>query len=197
MKTKRLDHEIICEIVEPGSRVLDLGCGSGGLLVKLRQEKNIKGQGIDLDESAIFQCVERGLSVFHLDFDTGLSSFPDCSFEYVILNQSLQETLHVEYVLREALRVGKRVIAGFPNFAHMRARFQLFFRGRTPVTNALPHFWYNTPNLHFLTISDFEEYALQRGIVVLVRYYFSGSSRVRFCPNLFAMDAIFVITQTQ
>jgi methionine biosynthesis protein MetW len=189
----RLDHRIICDIIEPGSTVLDLGCGNGDLLVLLRLEKKVKGQGIELKESAIFACVEKGLSVFHMDFDTGLSSYPDKSFDYVILNQSLQETLHVEFVLQEALRVGKRVVVGFPNFAHLRARVQLFFRGRTPVTNALPHLWYNTPNLHFLSISDFERFTAERNIKVLERYYYFGSSLVRFLPNLFAMNAIYVI----
>lgn len=192
-RRRQLDHQIICGIVEPGSKVLDLGCGSGELLVLLREEKEVKGQGIDLNESAIFQCVEKGLSVFHMDFDSGLSSFPDQSFDYVILNRSLQETIHVELVLREALRVGKKVIVGFPNFAHLSARLQLFFKGKTPVNNVLPHLWYNTPNLHFLTISDFEIFTTERNIKVLKHYYFSRKSLVRFFPNLFAMSAIFLV----
>lgn len=191
----RLDHGIICSIIEPGSTVLDLGCGNGDLLVLLREENKVRGQGIEVDEAAIFQCVEKELSVFHLDFDSGLSSYPDLSFDYVILNQSLQETLHVEFVLNEALRVGKRVVVGFPNFAHIKARVQLFFRGATPVTNSLPHLWYNTPNLHFLTISDFEVYTAERKIKVLERHYFTRDSVVRFRPNLFAMNAIFVVTK--
>ncbi|MCP5104871.1 MAG: methionine biosynthesis protein MetW [bacterium] len=192
-KGGRLDHRIICDLVEPKSHVLDMGCGNGDLLVLLRGEKGVKGQGIEVDEAAIFQCVEKELSVFHMDFDSGLSSYPDQSFDYVILNQSLQETLHVELVLSEALRVGKRVVVGFPNFAHIKARVHLFFRGATPVTNALPHLWYNTPNLHFLTILDFEGFAVERKIAVLERFYYSGQSLVKFRPNLFAMDAVFVI----
>lgn len=191
----RLDHRIICRIVEPETNVLDLGCGNGVLLDLLRNQKKVKGQGIELDEASIFQCVEKGLSVFHMDFDSGLSSYTDQSFDYVILNQSLQETLHVEFVLREALRVGKKVVVGFPNFAHIKARVQLFFRGITPVTNALPHLWYNTPNLHFLSISDFETFSAERKITVLERYYFSGKSIIKFQPNLFAMNAIFVVTK--
>ncbi len=191
----RLEHWIICRIVEPETNVLDLGCGNGVLLDLLRNQKKVKGQGIELDEASIFQCVEKGLSVFHMDFDSGLSSFPDQSFEYVILNQSLQETLHVEFVLREALRVGKKVVIGFPNFAHIRARIQLFFRGGTPVTNALPHLWYNSPNLHFLSISDFEKFSTERKITVVERHYFSRKSIIKFRPNLFAMNAIFVIAK--
>lgn len=194
-KHVRFDHRLICKIVEPGAAVLDLGCGSGELLVLLREKRNARGQGIEVNDHAIFQCVEKGLSVFHLDLDSGLSGYPDRAFDYVILNQSLQETLHVEIVLNEALRVGRRVVVGFPNFAHIKARVQLFFRGATPVTNALPHLWYNTPNLHFLTISDFETFTSERNINVLERYFYTHDTLVTFMPNLFAMNAIFVITR--
>ena len=191
----RWDHRIICGIVEKQSTVLDMGCGNGDLLALLRDEKSVKGQGIEVNEAAIFQCVEKGLSVSHMDFDSGLASYPGKSFDYVILNQSMQETRHVEFVLNEALRVGKKVVVGFPNFAHIKARVQLFFRGATPVTHALPHHWYNTPNLHFLTISDFEQFTSARQIKVLKRYYYSGNSPVKFRPNLLATDAIYVITK--
>jgi methionine biosynthesis protein MetW len=194
-KHVRFDHRLICNIVEPGAVVLDLGCGSGELLVLLREQRNARGQGIEVNDFAIFQCVEKGLSVFHLDLDSGLSGYPDRAFDYVILNQSLQETLQVEVVLDEALRVGRRVVVGFPNFAHIKARVQLFFRGVTPVTNALPHLWYNTPNLHFLTISDFETFVSQRKINILERYFYTHDTLVKFRPNLFAMNAIFVITR--
>lgn len=194
-KQVRLDHRIICKIVEPVSTVLDLGCGSGDLLVLLREERNAGCQGIEVNDLAIFQCVEKGLSVFHLDLDSGLSGYPDRAFDYVVLNQSLQETLHVEVVLDETLRVGRKVVVGFPNFAHIKARVQLFFRGVTPVTNALPHLWYNTPNLHFLTISDFEAFTSERNIKVLERYFYTHDTLVTFMPNLFAMNAIFVITR--
>lgn len=194
---KRLDHEIIGEVVPAGSRVLDLGCGAGELLALLKARKEVKGQGLELDESAIYHCVEKGLSVFHMDFNTGLASYTDQSFDYVIMNQSLQEVVHVEFALAEALRVGKNVILGFPNFAHFRARCQLFFSGSTPVTNSLPHLWYNTPNLHFLSISDFERYVSERGIAVLKRFYFSNDAPVRFWPNLRALNAVYVITRSQ
>jgi methionine biosynthesis protein MetW len=194
MHNKRFDHQAISQLIEPQSRVLDLGCGSGDLLALLKQEKNSKCQGIEVDESAIFKCVEKGLSVFHMDFDSGLKSYPDKSFDYVILNQSLQETLHVDYVLTEALRVGKKVIVGFPNFAHIRSRLQLFFGGRTPVTHALPHLWYNTPNLHFLSISDFKRYVRERGYTVHYKSYLIDHSRIRFLPNLLAKNAIYIIS---
>lgn len=189
----RPDHELISKLIEPQSRVLDLGCGSGKLLALLRDKKKIRAQGIELSEDAIFHCVEKGLSVFHMDFDSGLSSYPDQSFDYVILNQSLQEALHVEEVLQEALRVGKRVIIGFPNFANFRSRSQLFFLGRTPVTKTLPYHWYNTPNLHFLTITDFRKYTVERKITVLEERYLSRSKEIRLLPNLLAVSAVFVL----
>lgn len=193
----RFDHQVIFNLIEPGSTVLDLGCGNGELLSRLRDGKQVKGQGIELNQSAIIQCVEKGLRAFQMDFDSGLASFPDNSFDFVILNQSMQEVIHIEFVLNEALRVGKKVVVGFPNFSHFRARMQLFFCGKTPVTNALPHAWYNTPNLHFLTILDFNRYTAKRGIEVLERRYFTDQSLVWFRPNLFARNAIFVIRKSR
>ena len=154
----RIDHRLIYKIVEPGSRVLDLGCGDGDLLSILVKEKNVKAQGIEIDDKAIYKCVEKGLSVFHGDIDSGLAEYKDKSFDYVILNQSFQQVMHVDAVLKDALRVGRKVIVGFPNFAYCRSRLQIFFGGKTPVTGALPYQWYETPNLHFLSISDFIDY---------------------------------------
>jgi methionine biosynthesis protein MetW len=160
--TVRLDHKIIYQIVDSGSRVLDLGCGEGDLIYFLAKEKGARVQGIELSEEAIYRCVEKGLSVFHSDIDSGLIEYPDKSFDYVILNQSMQETKKVDFVLKEALRVGKNVIVGFPNFAYVSARLRLFFFGETPVTPSLPYRWYNTPNLHFLSITISGISALKR-----------------------------------
>jgi len=192
----RLDHRIIYGIVEPGSRVLDLGCGNGELIYLLAKEKGARVQGIELSEEAIYRCVEKGLSVFHSDIDSGLSEYPDQSFDYVVLNQSLQEARRADFVLKEALRVGKKVIVGFPNFAHLYARLQLFFGGKTPITPSLPYRWYDTPNLHFLSVSDFRAFCREKGIRVLARHFLGTRRRVRFWPNLLALNAVFVISRS-
>lgn len=195
MKRQPLDYQIIYKIVEPGSRVLDLGCGSGDLMYVLAKEKNAKVQGIELDEQAIYQCVEKGMSVFHGDIDSGLPEYPDKSFDYVILNQSLQEAKRAEFVLDNALRVGKNVIVGFPNFAHFYSRAMLLFRGKAPITESLPYRWYNTPNLHFLSISDFKDFCVRKNITVEQTYYLGEKKQVHFWPNLLALNALFVITK--
>lgn len=191
----RLDHRLIYEIVEPGSRVLDLGCGEGDLLFLLAKEKKAKVQGIELNDQAIYKCVEKGLSVFHGDIDAGLSEYPGKSFDYVILNQSLQEVKKVDFVIRETMRVGKKVIIGFSNFAYIRARLRLFLKGKAPITVSLPYNWHNTPNLHFLSINDFKEFCVTEKVNVLKYYCFHRGHLVKFLPNLLATNAIFVINQ--
>ena len=150
-----LDHRIIYSIIEPDSRVLDLGCGEGELLYPLVRDKQVRAQGIELDDKAIQECVKKGLSVFHDDIENSLREFPDNSFDYVILNQSMQEVKKVDYVIQEATRIGSKVIVGFPNFAHIKSRLMLFFRGKSPITGSLPYLWYDTPNVRFLSITDF------------------------------------------
>jgi methionine biosynthesis protein MetW len=194
-ETVRLDYRLILEIVEPGSQVLDLGCGSGELLFYLTKEKGVKAQGIEINEEAIYKCVEKGLSVFHSDIDTGLPEYPDHSFDYVILNQSLQESKKVNYVLQEALRVGKKVVIGFPNFAYLPSRLMLCFEGKAPITKSLPYHWYDSPNLHFLSITDFKTYCGEKSIQVLESHFLGIRRKVRFWPNLFAQSAIFVISK--
>lgn len=194
-KNIRLDYKIIFKIIETGSSVLDLGCGSGELLNLLIKEKKVKARGIELREGAIYECVEKGLSVFHGDIEGGLGEYPDNSFNYVILNQSMQETKKIEFVLQESLRVGRKVIIGFPNFAYIRSRFDLFFRGKAPVTPSLPYSWYESPNVHFLSIKDFKSYCKEKGINIIKTYYLGKNNIIKLFPNLLAPNAIFVISK--
>ncbi|MGD0915247.1 MAG: methionine biosynthesis protein MetW [Thermodesulfobacteriota bacterium] len=189
-----LEHRAILQWIPPDSSVLDLGCGDGELLTLLVRERNIKAQGIEIDEQAIYQCVARGLSVFHEDIDHGLSDYSDQSFDYVILNQSFQQVKNPDIVLKEALRVGRQVIVGFPNFAHYLARLRIFFKGKTPITPSLPHEWHNTPNLHFLSISDFIEYCRRRNIKIRKSFFIGKNRRAVIFPNLFALTGVFLIS---
>lgn len=188
------DHKAILELIEKDASVLDLGCGDGELLYALIKEKNVRGQGIEIDNKAIYRCVARGLTVLHDDIDSGLSEYNNKSFDYIILNQSLQQVLHVETVLKDAMRIGKKVIVGFPNFAYIRARIQMFFNGRAPVTGSLPHEWYETPNLHFLSITDFKNFCRIKNIKIEKSIYLRGKKRVTLFPNLCALVGIFVIS---
>jgi len=190
----RLDHQIIYSIIEPYSRVLDLGCGQGDLLYMLVRDKHVRAQGIELNDQAIQECVKKGLSVFHDDIENGLREFPDNAFDYVILNQSMQEVKKADGVLQAALRIGKKVIVGFPNFAHIKSRFSLFFQGKSPVTKSLPYLWYDTPNVRFLSIRDFQDFCAEKEIRVIGTYYLGGEKQIRLWPNLFALNAIFVLT---
>ncbi len=191
----RPDHRAILEWVSPGASVLDLGCGNGELLDLLVRERGAKAQGVEISEQAIYRCVSKGLSVFHEDIDDGLTGYADRSFDYVILNQSLQQVKKLDPVMQEALRVGSRVIVGFPNFAHYQARFQMFFRGRTPITPSLPYEWHDTPNLHFLSISDFCLYCRRRAMRIEASAWLGRKGRVRILPNLFAQIGIFLISR--
>jgi methionine biosynthesis protein MetW len=188
-----LDHRVIYSIVEEGSRVLDLGCGKGELLYPLVRDKHVRAQGIELDDKAIQECVKKGLSVFHDDIENSLPEFPDRSFDYVILNQSMQQVKKVDDVIQESLRIGNKVIVGFPNFAYIKSRFMLFFRGRAPITGSLPYLWFHTPNFRFLSITDFKNFSEEKKIWIVEAHFLGESDIVRFFPNLFALNAVFVL----
>ena len=189
----KLEHKIIAGWISSGASVLDLGCGDGELLELLIREKQVRAQGIELSDQAIQKCVAGGLSVFQEDIDTGLSEFGDKSFDYVILNQTFQQVKKPEFVLKEALRVGNKTIVGFPNFVNASARFQIFFKGRVPVTKSLPYEWYDTPNLHFLGILDFKEYCKKRGIKVEDSAFIRKNRSVKLFENLFAELGLFLL----
>jgi methionine biosynthesis protein MetW len=197
-KPVRQDYSIILDWIKNDSSVLDLGCHEGGLLSLIVREKNARAQGIEIDEQAIYKCVELGLGVSHQDIDNGLSEYGDESFDYVILNQSIQQVKKPDVVLREALRVGKEVIVGFPNFAYFKSRFQIFFRGKTPVNPSLPYEWYETPNLHFLSISDFIDYCHKEDIRIKRRAFFCNdrmTGMTNILPNLLAQTSLFLISK--
>jgi methionine biosynthesis protein MetW len=174
--------------------VLDLGCGDGALLDLLVREKSVRAQGIEIDEQAIYQCVAKGLSVFHEDIDHGLSDYSDRSFDYVVLNQSFQQVKNPDMVLKEALRVGRQVIVGFPNFTHYLARLQIFFKGKMPLTPSLPYAWHDTPNLRFLSISDFVDYCQERKIKIEGTVFIGKDRIIKILPNVFSLVALFLIS---
>jgi methionine biosynthesis protein MetW len=182
-------------MIGEGAAVLDLGCGDGTLMSLLVREKHARVQGIELDDEAVHRCVEKGLTVFQGDIERGLADYPDGTFDDVILNQSLQEVRNVGFIIEESLRVGQRVIVGFPNFAHIGCRWTLFFRGKTPVTRSLPYSWDETPNVRFLTIRDFEDFCWSNGLRVLATAYLGVRRTLTCCPNLFARNAIYVLSR--
>ena len=189
----RLDYKAIIDLVAPNSRVLDLGCGDGELLSLLIKHKSCRGTGIEIDEKAIYQCVAKGLTISHGNIDSGLNDYADRRFDYVILNESLQQVLHPQKVILEALRVGKKIIVGIPNFCHINARFQLFFQGRVPITKELPYEWYNTPNLRFFSLKDFYVFCKVNHIAIREQKNIGFNQEVKFLPNLFAHIGIFLL----
>lgn len=189
----RLDHQIITEFIELNSRVLDLGCGDGELLQLLIDKKDCKGIGIEIDEHSIYQCIEKGLTVSHADINEELSHYADRKFDYIILNESLQQVLNAEKTIEEALRVGKHVIVGVPNFCFWKARLQIFFRGRVPKTKCLPYEWYNTPNVRFFSLKDFRIFCRKKSIKIKKCAAIGLTKRVNILPNMFANAGIFLL----
>jgi methionine biosynthesis protein MetW len=194
-QTQALEQKVLSSWINSGASVLDLGCGDGELLSLLIREKQVRAQGIEFSEQAIQRCVAAGLSVFQEDIDTGLSEYADASFDYVILNQTFQQVKKPDFVLKEALRVGKLAIVGFPNFCYITDRFQIFFRGKVPVTSSLPYEWYDTPNLHFFSIADFKDYCHKRNITVEQEAFIGNGRKVRFFPNLLAETGLFLLSK--
>jgi homoserine O-acetyltransferase len=193
----RVDYEVIESLIEPNSSVLDIGCGDGALLANLMADKNIKGEGIELDEKLVLDCVKRGLPIIQHDIEEGLENYADKSYDYIILSQTLQTVKNTETVLRELMRVGKKVIVSFPNFAHWRCRLQLLADGRAPVTKQLPFEWYNSTNIHCLSLKDFEQFCKKLGVRVERRIPLAKASLrpVRFAPNLLAEQVIYVTSK--
>lgn len=190
---ERIDYLFIVDAVAPGSRVLDLGCGRGTLLKMLVDKKQVRGTGVEISEERVYAAVEKGLSVYHGDIDEGLSDYPDGMFDYVILSQTLQQARETVLVMHEALRVARYLIVSFPNFGHWRARLQLLLRGRAPVTHSLPYEWFDTPNIHSLTLKDFRVFARSHGMRVVRSFFVGRTGEARVWPNLRAEHGVFVL----
>jgi methionine biosynthesis protein MetW len=196
----RIDLQIIADMIEFGTRVLDVGCGSGTLLDYLAQFKQVDGRGIELSTEGVNACVSNGLSVIQGDANVDLKGYPDQSFDYVVLSQTLQAMDAPKDVLAQLLRIGRHAIISFPNFAHWRVRTHLVFRGRMPVSETLPHQWYETPNIHFCTIKDFTVLCKEMGITVerAISLDHRGSAFHRidmapFLSNLLGEQAVFLL----
>jgi methionine biosynthesis protein MetW len=191
----RSDYAIIGEIVEPHTKVLDLGCGEGELLEWLAKNKTVDARGLEISSAKVQRAISRGVSVFQSDIDAGLADYPDQVFDYVILSQTLQEMRHPLQVLREMLRVGRRGIVAFPNFGHWRVRYSMLTSGGAPRTSLFPHAWYDSPNIHFLTVRDFEALADKQAIRIERRYFLAGNKKVTSMPNLMAEVAVYLVSR--
>jgi methionine biosynthesis protein MetW len=197
----RVDLLLIAEMVAPGSRVLDVGCGDGTLLRLLTARKGVDGRGIELSQAGVNNCVAKGLSVIQGDADTDLVYYPDLAFDYAVLSQTIQATYSPRHVLEQLLRIGKRVIVSFPNFGHWRVRAKLLFGGQMPRTEYLPDRWYDTPNIHLCTINDFTDLCrdvgakIERAVALNAYGRKLGVSMPLFAQNLFGEQAVFLLSR--
>jgi len=194
-----LNYSVITKIIEENSSVLDLGCGDGTLLKSLIDIKNVKAKGIEINQDAVISCLEKGVCTIQGDIDEGLVQFSDKEYDYVVLNRTVQATEHPDFVIKEMLRVGKKAIVSFPNFAYWRVRMYLLFKGKMPVSKMLPYEWYNTPNIHLLTIKDFFDFTKNNNIKILKSVYLNHSQvrkdkLLRLLPNFLAEEAVFVLS---
>ncbi len=189
----RLDYAMIAEMVEPGTRVLDLGCGEGELLAWLKQNKRVEAQGVEIDPNKVRRAIARGVSAYQSDIDQGLADYPDGTFDFVILSQTLQETRYPLRVLREMLRVGRHAIVAFPNFGHWTTRLAHMISGRAPRTKIFPYDWYESPNLHFLTVKDFVLLCREQNWNIERQIFVRRNRKANVFPNLLADVAVFSI----
>lgn len=195
----RIDLDLVENWVPQGARVLDLACGNGQLMRQLMDRRNATGYGLELDSDSISQCIERGVNVIERELVRDLDEFADESFDVVIMTQAIQVMKYPDIILEEMLRVGKECIVTFPNFGNIRARLHLGLLGRMPVTKKLPYEWYNTPNIHFCTVADFEKLCRDKGYSVLDRAQLADQIFNRqfkgVWPNLFAETAFYRLTK--
>lgn len=195
----RFDLQIIASWIEPCSRVLDLGCGEGHLLHYLVEHKQVIGTGIERVEVKVAECIAKGLSVIQGDINEEISDYPDDSFDYVILSQTLQQVYEPANLVASILRIGKKGIVSFPNFSHWRIRLQLFITGHAPITKQLPYEWYDTPNIRVITIKDFRKFVKEVGFEILkeiainTQNHGKWGSMIKFMPDMRATYGIFLI----
>jgi methionine biosynthesis protein MetW len=188
--SERAIHQVIADLIPPGSRVLDLGCGDGALLAYLRDVRQCTGYGVELDDGKVLECVRRGVNVIQRNLEEGLSLFEDNSFDVVLQLDTLQHLRNTEAMLRETARIGRLGLVSFPNFAHWPHRLSVL-RGRMPVTRALPYQWYDTPNIRVSTFADFEVLARKNGLHILESFGIKQGEVVKLWPNLLASTAVF------
>lgn len=194
----RSDLRLVAEMVEPGSRLLDIGCGDGALLNFLTHEKDVDGRGIELSMDGVHACVKQGLSVIQGDAETDLKDYPPGAFDYVVLGQTLQAMRQPRAVLEQLVRIGRYAIVSFPNFGYWRIRAQLLLKGRMPVTDRLGYQWWETPNIHFCTIADFVELCRQTGVSIERTMILDRADRVVAhrhgrLANLLGEQAVFLL----
>jgi methionine biosynthesis protein MetW len=200
-ETSRVDLLLIAEMVTPGARVLDVGCGDGTLLRLLAEKRGVDGRGIELSQAGVNSCVAQGLSVIQGDADDDLVDYPDLAFDFAILSQTLQATYSPRHVLEQLLRIGKRAVVSFPNFGHWRVRTQLLFGGQMPLTDNLPDRWYETPNIHLCTIKDLLALCkdvgarVERAVALNAYGRKLGVSMPVFAQNLFGEQAVFLLSR--
>lgn len=195
----RDDHALIQRGVKPGSQVLDLGCGQGALLQYLQQHKNVRGYGLEINPDNITACIRNGVNVIEQDLDNGLRNFEDSSIDTVIMTQALQAVERPDLLLDEMLRIGNEAIVTFPNFGYWRTRFYLMFKGRMPMSETLPHNWYDTPNIHMCTFRDFEILCREKNIKILKKTVVDGEHKqhwtIRLWPAMLGEIAVYHITR--
>ena len=192
----RSDYAVISELIPKDARVLDLGCGDGALLEWLKTNKNVEARGVELKREMVQQAISRGVTVYQGDIEESLKDYPDHAFDYVILSQTLQETRRPLAVLEEMLRISEHALVAFPNFGHWRVRLNHLISGRAPKTRLFPFEWYDSPNIHFLTVVDFEELARRQNWVIERRYYLAGHRIIGWMPNLLAEIAMYSFRRT-
>jgi methionine biosynthesis protein MetW len=191
----RRDFTIIGQMIEPRSKVLDLGCGEGELLAWLVENKSVVARGVEIEPARVRKAIARGLSAYQGDINEGLADYPDDAFDYVILSQTLQETRDPRRILSEMMRVGRGAIVSFPNFGHWRVRLSMLVSGQAPKTRLFPYDWYDSPNIHFLTVKDFENFSVMQGFRIEHRYFVAGARSVSMLPNLLAEVAVYLVSK--